>query len=332
MMRLHQEVITNKSAIHHLDVPASVYYLFSETNYRSRWSKPMQFETTMSVRAICLVAISMAFQGCIVVPLPQPPSEHAVLIEVAEIASIEPGQSHRKDVYQRFGLPGFSFDGGSRWLFVTKSHRAGGVRVCGGVLDPFSVLDAPNDMDQWEGSGACSEKSDIRVHTYLDVEFDAAGIVVRSQLTLPQKGGCAQASVCLDPDSKLVVIGSADADARAKSFQTKPDQCAVFLYSMNSSNPTRIRVGERRQTQYLHSGSAFMRFDLDVGLQKFDLSYSRKMKLQSEAIEIECVAENSYFIRRQPAQNSEPTFTTVSPVEGKPQILERYLTLARDGG
>jgi len=267
-----------------------------------------------------------------VVPLPQPPSEHEILIEDTEIASIESGQSHRKDVYQRFGLPGFSFDGGSRWLFVTKSHRAGGVRVCGGALDPFSIMDEPNDMDQWEGSGGCSEKTDIRVLTYLDIEFDATGIVVRSQLMVPQKDGCDQPSICLDGDSRLVVNGSIDADARAKSFQTKPDQCAVFLYSKNNSNPTRIRVGESRQTQHLHSDSVFMRFDLDAGLQKFNLSYTRKMKLQSEAIEIDCVAENSYFIRRQPARASGPTFITVSTAEGKVQILERYLILTRDGG
>ena len=292
----------------------------------------MRAGTTMRVRAISLVAINVVFQGCIVVPLPQPPSEHATLIADTKIASIEPGQSHRKDVYQRFGLPGFSFDGGSRWLFVTKSHLAGGIRVCGGALDPFSILDEPNDMDQWEGSGACSEKTDIRVLTYLDIEFDATGIVVRSQLTVPQQGECYQSSICLDGDSKLVVNGSVDADARAKSFQTKPDQCAVFLYSKNKSNLTRIRVGENRQTQHLHSDSVFMRFDLDTGLHMFDLSYTRKMKLQSEAIEIDCVAENSYFIRRQAARNSRPTFTTVSTAEGKVQILERYLILTRDGG
>ncbi len=294
----------------------------------------MQAGTTMRVRAISLVAISVVFQGCIVVPLPQPPSEHATLIADTEIASIEPGQSHRKDVYQRFGLPGFSFDGGSRWLFVTKSHRAGGVRVCGFALDPQSILDEPNpfDMDEWEGSGACSEKTDIRVLTYLDIEFDTTGIVVRSQLTVPQKGGCDLSGVCLDRDSRLVVNGSVDADARAKLFQTKPDQCAVFLYSKNNSNPTRIRVGESRQTQHLPSDSVFMRFDLDAGLQKFDLSYTRKMKLQSEAIEIDCVAENSYFIRRQPARSSGPTFTTVATAEGKAQILERYLILTRDSG
>ena len=292
----------------------------------------MQAGTTMRLRAINLVAISVVFQGCIVVPLPQLPSEHATLIENTEIASIEPGQSHRKDVYQRFGLPGFSFDSGSRWLFLTKSHRAGGIRVCGGMLDPFSILEEPNDVDEWEGSGACSQKKDIRVLTYLDIEFDATGIVVRNQLTVPMKGGCDQSSICLNGDSKLVVNGSVDADARAKLFQTKPDQCAVFLYSKDKSNLTRIRVGESRQTQHLHSDSVFMRFDLDTGLQMFDLSYTRKMKLHSEAIEIDCVAENSYFIRRQPARNSKPTFTTVSTTEGKVQILERSLILTRDGG
>ena len=75
----------------------------------------MLTEITTRVRPISLVATAMLTQGCIVVPLPQLPSEHATLIEDTEIASIEPEQSRRKDVYQRFGLPGYSFDGGSRW-------------------------------------------------------------------------------------------------------------------------------------------------------------------------------------------------------------------------
>ena len=135
--------------------------------------------------------------------------------------------------------------------------------------------------------------------------------------------------IAVEPASGNKGVGN---EEPARPFQTRPDQCAVYLYSKNKSNLTRIRVGESRQTQHLHSDSVFMRFDLDTGLQKFDLSYTRKMKLQSEAIEIDCVAENSYFIRRQPAQNSRPTFTTVSTAEGKVQILERYLVLTRDGG
>ena len=106
---------------------------------------------------------------------------------------------------------------------MTKSHRAGGIRVCGGALDPFSILDEPNDMDQWEGSGACSEKTDIRVLTYLDIEFDATGIVVRSQLTVPQKGGCDQSSICLDGDSKRVVNGSVDSRGKGADPRAIPD-------------------------------------------------------------------------------------------------------------
>ncbi len=109
----------------------------------------MHIESIRSARTISLVAITIIFQGCIVLPVPQFPSEHATFIEDEKIASIEPGQSRRKDVYQQFGLPGDSYAGGSRWLFVAKSHRAGGIRVCGGALDPFSILEEPDDMDQW---------------------------------------------------------------------------------------------------------------------------------------------------------------------------------------
>lgn len=292
----------------------------------------MHIESIRRARTISLVAIAMIFQGCMVLPVPQLPSEHATFIEDEKIASIEPGQSRRKDVYQQFGLPGKSYDGGSRWLFVTRSHRAGGVRVCGGILDPFTVLDNPNDSDNWEGAGGCSDKRNNRVVTYLDVEFDAAGSVKRSLLTTARKGGCDRSDICLDGDSLLVVKGSAEANSRAKLFQTSPDQCAVFLYSRNNANSTRIRVGKSRQMHQLHSDSVFMRFDLDAGVHKFDLAYTKKMELRSEVIEIDCAAGTSYFIQRQRSRQPGPTFTAVSTAAGKAQIQERYLVLARDGG
>lgn len=138
------------------------------------------------LRATGLALLVISVQGCIVLPIPQLPKNHVTNIADEQIEFIQSGETRREDIQRELGTPQHSLDDDLRWLYVVKSHRAGGVRLCGGMIDPISLLDDP---DHPEGVGGCTREKQARKVTYLDIEFSESGIVANHQLTAMKNNG-----------------------------------------------------------------------------------------------------------------------------------------------
>jgi outer membrane protein assembly factor BamE (lipoprotein component of BamABCDE complex) len=174
----------------------------------NNWRSPSR---TAHIAGLMLLAI--AAQGCAVIPVPQLPNDHVTNISNEDIELIRPGETRREEISRQFGTPILSSADGSRWIYVSKSHRAGKVRVCGGMVNPIDVFEALDNggyVNEIGAAGGCTKKTDNRVVTYLDISFDYSGIVRDSQLATVKDGKCADSNICRSEFGTVYFAGSKD--------------------------------------------------------------------------------------------------------------------------
>ena len=192
--------------------------MYMQTRELSR-IRHKRFKIALSVGWILLAIMG---QGCAVIPVPQLPSEHVTNIENEEIELIQAGKTARDEIRHQLGNPDYSFDDGSRWVYVAKSHRAGKLRICGGMVNPvdvFIALDQAGYGHEVEAVGGCSNKTNDRVITYLDIQFDSSSIVEERQMSTIKEGRCAKSNICRDESGAFYILGS-EADDQTVAGQS----------------------------------------------------------------------------------------------------------------
>jgi hypothetical protein len=144
-------------------------------------------------------------QGCIAFPVPQFPSDHETYISEESTGLIQAEVTLREEVRQHFGHPDYRFADDSRWVFKANSHRAGKLRICGAIADPTADLDEL--LEGRAGEAGCTSKTQKRVITYLEINFDQNAVVNDYLMSTVKPGGCAKSNICRDQDGVVYFRG-----------------------------------------------------------------------------------------------------------------------------
>ena len=271
------------------------------------------------LRTAGLALVLMCAQGCIYfVPQPYSPID-VTRIKNEEIELIRVGETRRGDIHRQLGRPQHNFGDGTRWLFVVKKHRDGGVQWCGG--------------DVW----TCTEKKDDQTIMYLDISFDDSGIVENRRIFSVENGKFVNKDELFDPRASTFIYASSDDDQAAKRFVAEPGQCAIYLYMSQAPGAIYVQIDETLPRTRFGSETTFLRFDIDSGIRRiafFDkYMYSwREIGEQSatqgqlsETIEIDCSIGNVILMQGQINENNNLVVNFVPDAEGRPEIEKRTL-------
>ena len=294
--------------------------------------RELRYRRVGEIRIVGAAMLLLCLQACIIVPVPQFASDHVTQIGEEQLAGIEPGKTSRDEIREAYGEPGYSFGNGARWLYEAKSHRAGGVRWCGGAAIPLPNGDGDLDEDDFIGGGGCSDKRDDRVVTYLDIEFSNSDVVTNYSLQKAHDGKCEHGMVCTDNQSRLTMFAEADQDARARSSDAKPGQCVLFVYSMTDKGSLDFWFTGDQSTHRIHARDGFLRFDVDEGPRRLDYARLRRIEQNSGSVEFDCSYGSRHYMRQEFSRKTGFEFTPVSSTQGEAEIARLKLQLPRDPG
>jgi len=165
-------------------------------------------ETTASrtlktaIRAGGLFLAIAGLQGCIVLPVPQFPGDHQTFIEDETAELIQPEITARDEVRELLGEPQARFDDDDRWVYTAGSHRAGKLRICGAVADPFDI---ERSLEGQAGAAGCTDRTYTRVNSYLEIAFDDSDVVRSQARTDLKPGKCARSGLCRAEEGGIYV-------------------------------------------------------------------------------------------------------------------------------
>lgn len=146
----------------------------------------------MRLSIVAVLPFLFLLGGCVgAIPVPQLPSEHVEFINESALQDVAKGGVAIKTVHERLGDPEYKFEDPQRWIYIVKRHRAGKLRVCGGVILPDGH---GNSIEE----GGCTKKTDKRVVTYLALTFETGQTTSASVTEGLKAGECGKSGFCRD--------------------------------------------------------------------------------------------------------------------------------------
>ena len=186
--------------------------------------------------------------------------------------------------------------------------------------------------DVLDDSLKCSKIKIAPVWEFIDLAFDDHDVLLTKDFLTIKSGTCTNTGVCYHwTKSLLTVFAPTGEDAEAKRFQANPDQCAVYVYSVDSFNAIDISSDGVGLHGRYWSSNGFVRIDLIPGSRTVSAAYSALLGSFSRAISLDCSPEHTYFLREQNDVEDNFSFRLVTSQEGQSEISKRNLiTLADD--
>ena len=284
---------------------------------------------------VTVVVVLLVTAGCIAVPYRVSESSET-FIEEESFEFIEIGQSTRAEMQQAIGLPDWSFNDGSRWIYKVRMLKPGGWGGC-----YIEVISA-------EGSAGCGRSDDQPVMTILDLSISNLDVISTQEISTVKMGACTQTGVCFGAwESPVTLLASPEEEAHVKQFQAEPEQCAVFLYTDSPFSNRLLIVDSVRVLQEGRGSGEFLRLSLDPGEHRILVAHDSKMTMEDYGIiDIDCLAGGVHFLleqwkrqrRRYVRENGTIRMTSdyasrlalVPDDEGRSAVMDKTLRLLPD--
>ena len=240
---------------------------------------------------VTVVVVLLVTAGCIAVPYRVSESSET-FIEEESFEFIEIGQSTRAEMQQAIGLPDWSFNDGSRWIYKVRMLKPGGWGGC-----YIEVISA-------EGSAGCGRSDDQPVMTILDLSISNLDVISKQEISTVKMGACTQTGVCFGAwESPVTLLASPEEEAHVKQFQAEPEQCAVYLYTDSPYTNRFLRVDSVRVLGAYRKNSEFLRLRLDPGEHRILVASQLTTSIQNSGIiDIDCLAGGVHFLRERKYQ------------------------------
>jgi len=196
-------------------------------------------------------------------------------IEEESLKFIEIGKSTRAELQQTIGLPDWSFNDGSRWIYKVSTSKPGGWGGC-----YIEVISA-------EGSAGCGRSDYEPVMTILDLSISNLDVISKQEISTVKMGACIETGVCLGAWETPV-----------KGFQAEPEQCLVFLYTDSPDTNRILSVDSVRVLGAYRKNSEFLLLRLDPGKHRILVASHSKISMENSGIiDIDCLAGGIHFLR-----------------------------------
>ncbi len=127
-------------------------------------------------------------------------------IDKDSLAHIQTGETSKEEVQQALGPPDWSFNHGSRWIYMKR--RRGDYSLSGCVL-------VPDGDDSWK----CSKSKTVPTMEFVDFSFDSDGVIATQDSYSIKSGTCSESNVCFQwnwTESQLTISAPTDEDADAR--------------------------------------------------------------------------------------------------------------------
>ena len=265
-----------------------------------------------------LVIVTLVTAGCVAIPYHASESSET-FIEEETLKFIEIGQSTRAELQQTIGLPDWSFNDGSRWIYKVSMFTPGGWGGC------YIEVVSP------EGSAGCGKSDDEPIMAVLDLSISNLGVISKQEISRVKMGACTQTGVCLDFliaddawESAVTLLVSPEEEAHVKQFQAEPEQCVVFLYAESPYSNLFLSVDSVRVSGGIRTDAEFRRLRLDPGEHRILVAHSFYESVTNPGIiDINCLAGGVHFLRGRfrPGTYGEPVTRFPTTYRHYPPVL-----------
>ena len=258
-----------------------------------------------------LVIVTLVTAGCVAIPYYASESSET-FIEEETLKFIEIGKSTRAELQQTIGLPDWSFNDGSRWIYKVSASKPGGWGGC--YIEVISI----------EGSAGCGRSYHEPVMTILDLSISDLDVISKQEISTVKRDACIEPGVCLGAwypvtlhaspeeeahakqgryreqcwESPVTLYASPEEEAHVKQFQAEPEQCLVFLYTDSPDTNCILSVDSVRVLRAYRKNSEFLLLRLDPGKHRILVASHSKISMENSGIiDIDCLAGGIHFLR-----------------------------------
>lgn len=258
-----------------------------------------------------IIVLMLLLSACIIIPVPVPVigETQDSYLQKEDIGFIEIRKSSRTDILAKLGSPTALSAEPPIWVYSIEQYLATAWDICAFVIFPLGVA--------MELGAVCPTESErSQKHSFLEVQFDDAGIVTGLNIDSLDDGACSKFGFCWDEQPTFLT---------ANGSKVAPDwNCAVHLYTVGSPISAKLEIIGPKEFDLSLSKESFhivllQRWEPDIVIL-FDDGSRRRLP-------VACDTASAHFVQIDKAKSGYRVWQ-VPEVEGRKVVINKQSLLA----